>query len=113
MDPHGWQPLDVAHSHYTSRHHMPQLPQGNSLNQFCSKYLSKWNESFKYVRAYNFCYVKAKLSIVSEHKGQSIVTVLRRGILVRLVMHLFWGEKYKDLLFYTLFYIFILYLYSS
>ena len=36
-----------------------------------------------------------------------------RGILVRLVMHLFWGEKYKDLWFYTLFYIFILYLYSS
>ena len=35
------------------------------------------------------------------------------GILVRLVMHLFWGEKYKDLWFYTLFYIFILYLYSS
>ena len=35
------------------------------------------------------------------------------GILVRLVMHLFCGEKYKDLWFYTLFYIFILYLYSS
>ena len=48
------------------------------MNQFCSKYLSKWNESFKYVRAYNFCYVKEKLSIVSEHKGQSIVTVLIR-----------------------------------
>ena len=38
---------------------------------------------------------------------------VNRGILVRLVMHLFWGEKYKDLWFYTLFYIFILYLYSS
>ena len=32
---------------------------------------------------------------------------ITRGILVRLVMHLFWGEKYKDLWFYTLFYIFI------
>ena len=59
---------------------MPQLPQGNSLNQFYSKYLSKWNESLKYVRAYNFCYVKVKLSIVSEQKGQSIVTVLGKNI---------------------------------
>ena len=31
------------------------------------------------------------------------------GILVRLVMHLFWGEKYKDLWFYTLFYIYTLF----
>ena len=49
--------------------------------------------------------------VVSKYSYAEALT--RRGILVRLVMHLFWGEKYKDLWFYTLFYIFILYLYSS
>ena len=46
-------------------------------------------------------------------KGIEIDHFIIWGILVRMVMHLFWGEKYKDLWFYTLFYIFILYLYSS
>ena len=50
---------------------------------------------------------------VVDRKLSPLRDISNRGILVRLVMHLFWGEKYKDLWFYTLFYIFILYLYSS
>ena len=59
------------------------------------------------------CPLRLALRLIKIDEIVSFCILSSWGILVRLVIHLFWGEKYKDLWFYTLFYIFILYLYSS
>ena len=47
------------------------------------------------------------------YEYSALVWCSKWGILVRLEMHLFWGENYKNLWFYALFYIFNLFLFSS